>query len=148
MAVAAITATLAEVIVWRARARPLRSRAAGSALVDARERLGDADRLVAALALERDLDGHLRAARDVLERLELRVHADTAADGQRRREADLVEPVVDREREALQREDLLGEHGRERQGVVAVGDRAAERRRLRALRIDVDPLVVAGHVGE
>jgi hypothetical protein len=29
-----------------------------------------------------------------------------------------------------------------------VGDRAAERRLRGALRVDVDPLVVAGHVGE
>ena len=72
--------------------------------VDPRERLGDADRLVAALALERHLDGHLRAAGDVLQVLELRVHADAAADRQRRREADAVEPVVDREGEALERE--------------------------------------------
>ena len=42
----------------------------------------------------------------------------------------------------------LGEPRRQRQRVVAVGDRAAERRLLRALGIDVDPLVVAGGVGE
>ena len=66
----------------------------------------------------------------------------------RRREADLVEAVVDAEREAVEAEDLLREPRRERQRVVAVGDRAAERRLPRALGIDVDPLVVAGHVGE
>ena len=68
----------------RARDRPLPralqgrrgpGRARASALVDARQRLGDADRLVAALALERALDRDLRAARDVLERLQPRVHA-------------------------------------------------------------------------
>ena len=50
--------------------RPARSGASGlgSALVDARQRLGDADRLVAALALERALDRDLRAAGDRLER--------------------------------------------------------------------------------
>ena len=76
------------------------------------------------------------------------MHAHPAADRQRRREADPVEPVVDGEGEALEREDLLAEGGRERQRVVAVGDRAAERRLARALRVDVDPLVVAGDVGE
>ena len=44
--------------------------------------------------------------------------------------------------------DLLGELGREAERVVAVGDGAAERRLLRALHVDVDPLVVAGDVGE
>ena len=74
--------------------------------------------------------------------------ADLRADRQRRREADLVQAVVEREGEALELEDLVVEARAEREREVAVGDRAAERRLLRALDVDVDPLVVAGDVGE
>jgi stage II sporulation protein D len=51
--------------------------------VDARERLGDAHGLVAALALEGELRDDLGAARDLLELLELGVDAHARADGQR-----------------------------------------------------------------
>ena len=60
----------------RARCRPL-SRLAG---VHPRQRLGDAHRLVAALALERELQRHLRAAGHVLEVGELGRHPHLAPD--------------------------------------------------------------------
>ena len=121
---------------------------AASAFVEPHERLRDADGLLAALVLEVEAERQLRAALDRLDAHDLRVHPDLAADRQRSREAHLVEPVVDAEREALELHDLLGELGREAERVVAVGDRAAERRLLRAVHVDVDPLVVAGDVGE
>ena len=55
----------------RRRRRARRPRRAGQRRVDPRERLGDADGLLAALALERQLERDLRAARDVLELREL-----------------------------------------------------------------------------
>src|SRR5688572_8078350 len=121
---------------------------ATSAGVDTAQRLCDADRLVAALALEGQEHRDLRAARDVVDALKLHPHADLRAHRERCREAQLVEPVVDAERDALQREEVVGEARRERQRVVAVRDRAAERRLLRALLVDVDELVVAGDLGE
>ena len=44
--------------------------------------------------------------------------------------------------------DLVEQRRDQRQGQVAVGDRASERSGLGPLHVDVDPLVVAGGVGE
>ena len=115
------------------RARPCACADAQVPRVDARELLGHADRLQRALALERELHRDLRAAEHVLDADERGAHPHAVADRQRRREADLVQAVVDREREALEGDDLLGEAGVQRERVVAVGDRAAERRLRRAL---------------
>ena len=77
-------------------------------------------------------------------------HAMRRARPDRRRsgEADLVRPVVDAHRRARHPQELGQEQVRDRQRQVAVRDRAAERTVLRPLRVDVDPLVVAGRVGE
>jgi len=45
-------------------------------------------------------------------------------------------------------EDLAYQHGREREGKEAVRDRAAERAGRSPLRVHVNPLVIAGGVGE
>src|SRR5687768_14715830 len=66
-----------------------------SAAVVAVDRLGDADRLVAALALDDGGQRQLQSAGDLLDRLQARRQPDLRAHGHRRREAHLVEPVVD-----------------------------------------------------
>src|SRR3954447_10478021 len=122
--------------------------ARGVARVYPHDRLGHADRLLAPVALEADLEHALGAARDVRDLLDLRAGPDLGGDRHGRREADLVEAVVEREREAFELEHLVVQVRAERQREVAVGDRAPERRVLRALDVHVDPLVVAGDVGE
>ena len=69
-------------------------------------------------------------------------------DRHRRREPDLVGAVVDAHREAGDLHDLRVQRRAERQRQVAVGDRAAERAGLGAFDVDVDPLVIAGGLGE
>src|SRR6476659_9681199 len=132
----------------RVAARAARTRrgaesAASAARVEAHQLLGDADRLLAALALEGLRDLHLDPARDVVDALEGRAHAHARVDRQGRREADAVVAVVDAEREALDGVGLVGEAGAEGERVQAVGDGRAEGRLGRALGVDVDPLVVA-----
>src|SRR5690349_12739007 len=65
-----------------------------AAAEEAHERLGDADRLLAAVDLERERGRHLDAAGDVVDGGDRRAHADSAADRERGREAHLVEAVV------------------------------------------------------
>ncbi len=75
--------------------------------------------------------------------------ADPRSGRHRRREADLVPAVVDAELDAGDREHLLAEAVDQRERQVAVGDRDAEGALgLRPLDVDVDPLVVAGELGE
>src|SRR6187455_1573869 len=109
---------------------------------------GDADRLIAALALHEDLERELRAAFDRLEPEELEAAAHPAAGGHRRREAHSIQAVVDTHsgiEDLHRRSTHLGQQG---QGHEAVRDRRAERAGLRPLDIDMDPLVVVGRVGE
>ena len=74
---------------------------------------------------------------------------DLAVDRDRGREADLVPAVVDAEGEAGRLGQFFAEAVGQRQGQVAVGDRhAVGAFGLRPLRVDVDPLVVAGDLGE
>src|SRR5215211_3425608 len=65
-----------------------------SAAVVAVDRLGDADRLVAALALDDGGQRQLQAAGDLLDVLQARGQAHPRADRHRRREAPLVQAVV------------------------------------------------------
>ena len=76
------------------------------------------------------------------------VAADPGADPDRVGEADLVDAVVELGAGRLEGEDLAAEARDQRQREVAVRDGAAERAGRRALDVDVDPLVVAGRVGE
>jgi hypothetical protein len=69
-------------------------------------------------------------------------------DRHRRGEAGLVQPVVDRPDRVVDLEELDEEDRDEGQREVAVRDRSAERAGGGAFGVDVDPLVVAGRVGE
>src|ERR1700733_13152101 len=106
------------------------------------ERLRHADGLLAPLALEGQLGGHHHPSRHVVHRAEPEVHSDPIAHRQRRREAQLVETVVEHEAHAVHAQQLLEEAGSQREGVVTVGDCPAERRLSGARWIDVDPLAV------
>ena len=86
----------------------------------------------------RSLD--LQAAGDLVDRDDLDAAAPLGADRQRRREADLVEAVVDADLDVGDVQQLHPDRRRERQRQVAVRDRAAERRLLGALDVDVDEL--------
>src|SRR6478736_6204152 len=105
--------------------------------------------LVFAFDLDHRIPGHLHAA--VLDRLVLRegeprAHARTGRHG--RREAHAVQAVVHAHLAIRVREGLLGKVREQRQRQEAVRDGAAERRALRALAIDVDPLEVVDRLGE
>src|SRR3954451_6673317 len=111
--------------------------------------LGDADRLVAALALDGDGEGVLQPAGGLLHVLERRPRPDLGADRHGRGEAHLVQAVVHAHLRVGDRVGLADQRHEQRQGQVAVRDRAAVRALLlRALDVDVDPLVVNGGVGE
>ena len=72
-----------------------------------------------------------------------------AARGHRRDEPDPVRPVVDAAPPPRDRHEGGGESREQRQREVAVRDRLAARQlAARALDVDVDPLVIAGRVGE
>ena len=121
----------------------------GASAVVAEDELGDADRLVAALALDRR--GHRRLVAPVA--LLDRFDAECAAHARARRhgcgKAHPIKPVVDGHAAALlPRHDLVRHRGQERERQVAVRDRPAEGPGGGALGVDVDPLVVAGGVGE
>src|SRR5687767_7900375 len=92
-----------------------RTGAATSAGVDTAQRLRDRDRLLPALDLERVEHRDLRAAGDVVDVLDREPHPHLLADRQRRREAQLVQPVVQAERDAVQVEQVVREPRRERQ---------------------------------
>ena len=113
-----------------------------------KKQLGDAHRLGSALPLERHGVGGLLPARHVVDRGAAHVGPDPAADRHRSREAHLVQAVVDHDRRVGHLDHLLHQQGRQREGEEAVRDRAAERARFRPLRVEVNPLVIAGRVGE
>ena len=114
----------------------------------AEQHLGHAYRLGAAFPLECHGKGPLPPAGNVVHRGAADLGADPAADRNRRGEAHLAQAVVDRDRRVSHLEHLLHQQGREREGEEAVRDRAAEGPGRRPLRVDVDPLVIAGRVGE
>jgi hypothetical protein len=74
--------------------------------------------------------------------------ADPRADPHRRREAHLVEAVVDAHPHALGHVHVLDQGGQQRQRQIAVGDGGAERTVGGTGRVHMDPLVVAGGLGE
>src|SRR6476646_200767 len=101
-----------------------------------------------------DLDGEtgddlVPAAAFLLDGDDLRLAADLRVDRDRGREADLVPAVVDAEGEAGGADQLGAEAVDGGEGEVAVGDGGAVGALgLRPLGVDVDPLVVAGELGE
>src|SRR4051794_8496995 len=120
-----------------------------SAAVGAEDQLGDADRLLAALALDDRADGQLQPAGDLGDVVERRGEPDLRAHRHRCGEPDLVQAVVHAHLRVGDGEHLGVHRDDERQGQVAVTDRAAEGALgLGALDVHVDPLVVAGGVGE
>src|SRR3984885_4045920 len=141
---------LAEVITgaWWAMRASRTSMPEASGRVGQHERLRHADGLFATLALEGQLGRHHHPSRYVVDRAEPEVHADPIAHRQRRREAQLVETVVEHEPHAVHAQQLLEKAGSQREGVVTVGDCPAERRLSGARWIDVDPLAVAGQLGK
>src|SRR3954447_21803733 len=120
-----------------------------SAPVGPGDPLGDADRLVAALALDGDGEGVLQPAGDLLAVLEHDPGTDLGAHRHRRGETDLVQAVVDAH---LRVRDPVGpgrQRNQQREGHEPVRDRAAVGALgLGPLDVDVDPLVVTGGVGE
>src|SRR5690348_12915592 len=125
-----------------------RWRVSGGSLVEAEDGLGDADRLVAAVALDDGVDGELGAAGDVVERGQGGGGAHPGPGRYGGGEAHLAEPVVHLGVYRVDGEDLGPQWNEQGQGEVPVRDGAAERAADRALRVDVDPLVVTGGVGE
>src|SRR5262249_37010780 len=94
-------------------------------------------------------DDLVPAAADLVDGDDLGPGADASVDRDRGGKADLVPAVVDAEGEPGRGDQLLAEPVDQREGEVAVGDRRPERAlRLGALDVDVDPLVVAGELGE
>mgnify|MGYP003694646303 CR=1 FL=1 len=86
---------------------------------------------------------HLLGAGDAL------AHADARAGLHRRDEADLVRAVIDAPAALLDLQQRGGHPRNERQREIAVGDRLAPGHlALGPLDVDVDPLMVAGGVGE
>src|SRR5215813_1043112 len=110
--------------------------------------LGHADRLLLPLHFEGKGQRRLSAPCDVLHVDERGTQTEVGTDRHRARKAEPVEAVVHAHRDPLDTKDLAQERDREREGQVAVSDRATERPRLGPLDVDVDPLVVASRVGE
>src|SRR6185312_7541251 len=104
---------------WSSMRRTRMARSLGEASPD---RLGDADRLLAAFALHPDFVGQLGAAVDALELEKLEVAANAAAARHRRREADLVEAVVDPHPHIVDADRARGHLGQQRQRHEAVRD--------------------------
>ena len=120
-----------------------------SAAVVAEDPFGDADRLVATLALDARGEGQLQPAGKRRDVGEPRGEPELRADRDRRGEPHLVQAVVDTHRGVAHDQHLRDQRDQQRQGQVPVRDRPPERAlRLGALDVDVDPLVVVGRVGE
>ena len=112
-----------------------------------------AARLLLALDFHHDFAHHLDHAALDLDGLERALRPHARAHRHRRGESHPVEAVVDRELLTLETPSLGGacrarQVTQDRQREVAVGDRPAERPSLRALDIDVNPLMIHRHVCE
>src|SRR4051794_22565437 len=142
-----------EVAGWSARS--LGRAALGSALALLRDqyatdRVADEAGLLVALNLEREARHDLEpTAAEIVDIGHLGGRADVAAGGHRRRKPDLVPAVVHAEHEAGRLDQSLAEAVDQAEREIAVRHCRAERALgLRALDVDVDPLVVAGELGE
>src|ERR1700712_1534405 len=116
--------------------------------VVAEDEVGHAARLGLPLDLVGQPPHDLGTALELLDLGDLDLHPDPAADGQRRGEADLVQPVVEDHPEALDDADRPEQAGRQAEGQEAVLDGGAEGAGRSPFRVDVDPLLVAGELGE
>ncbi|CAM2160804.1 hypothetical protein PT2222_90021 [Paraburkholderia tropica] len=114
-----------------------------------RDEFGHAGRTLAAFALDRHVPHDLRAAAfDLAHFLHAEAPAHARIHRHRRREAHAVHPIV-HAHALTQRNRRLQQHRHERQREKAMCDRTAERRlAARALGVEVNPLMIAGGVGE
>src|SRR5947209_2277503 len=122
---------------------------------DPADALGHASRLLDSVGFDGETIDDLPPSSGLLfNRDEFRRHPYPGSCRHRSRKADAIPAHVDAERDLLQvsgiaRGDLFAKAVDQAQGEVAVGDRGAERGlALRALDIDVNPLMVAGDLGE
>src|SRR5262249_48232254 len=115
-----------------------------------RHRVADEAALLVPLDLEREAgDDLVPTTALLLNRGERGLGAALGTDRARRREAALVPAVVDTEGKAGGGDQFFAEAVDEGEGQVAVGDRRAEGALcLGPLDVDVDPLIVAGELGE
>src|SRR4029453_15987384 len=122
----------------------------GSGLERATHAVGDAAGLLRALDLHGEPGNDLPpAAADLVHGDDLGSRPDAAAGGHRRWDADLAPAVVDSELEAGRCHQVTAKAVDQRQRQVAVRDRRAEGAfALHPLDIDMDPLIVAGELGE
>src|SRR6201999_3506639 len=106
--------------------------------------------LLAALELEREAgDDLVPAAANLLDGDDLDAAANPRVDRHRGRETDLVPAVVDAKGDASRSDQFFAEAVDQREGPVPVSDRRPERALLLGpLDVDVDPLIVAGELGE
>src|SRR5438067_2066072 len=120
--------------------------------VRARNRLGNHGRLGLTLDFDRDLGDLLDDVRlDLVHADQFLTRTDAFADTDWIDKSHPVEPVVDAHAAGqLDLDALTAAHDewRSRQGPEAMGDRAAEGPGPGPLGIDVDPLMVAGGIGE
>src|SRR4051812_4249509 len=120
----------------------------GPSAVVPEDELRHAARLGLTLDLVSQSPDDFCAALELLDLGDLDVHPDPAAHGQRRGEADLVEPVVEDHAEALDHAHRPEQTGRHAEGEEAVLDGRPEGTLRGPLGVDVDPLLVAGQPGE
>jgi hypothetical protein len=99
------------------------------------------------------LDGRgpmrLHAAGNRFQALQRQPGPHTLANQQRRRETHAVQAIVDRHAHSIDAQTAFQQMRQQRQSQVAVGDRGfVGRIAQRALRVGVDPLLVATGIGE
>src|SRR3954451_22728160 len=114
------------------------------------DRIADEAGLLVPLHLEREARDDLEpAAAELVDLRHFRARAHIAAGRHGRGETHLVPAVVDAEHEARRRDQLHAEAIDQAEREVAVRDRRSERALgLGALDVDMDPLIVAGEIGE
>src|SRR6185312_4576980 len=113
-----------------------------------RDEFGDAGRALGAFERDRRFRDDAHALRRLLDLGEADLRLDAAAAWHRLREAHLVAAVIEPRRHLAYRIDAVEQARHQREGEEAMRDRRAEGRGLGALAIDMDPLVVAGRLGE
>lgn len=109
---------------------------------------GDAHRLVAAPPLDGDAEDGLGSLRSAPQFRQLHHAPHLGVHGCEGRATDLVAAVVDGGGQPLGPRGFRQEHGDEGRDQIAVGDRRSVRALRGLVRVEVDPLVIAGDIGE